>query len=261
MERPASHIDVGDGPLVAAAIHSGHEVRSEVARLLALSDLDRLREEDPFTSLWTLVAPTRIVGRRSRFEVDFNRPREKAVYISPLDAWGLSVWKETPSSDFVNRSLVEYDDFYAAVEKLFRELIERHERILVYDLHSYNHRRQGPDAPAADVVDHPEVNVGTGTMSDRRRWAAVIDHFMFELSRVDFLGRQLDVRENVKFRGGNFAHWLHARFPDNVVVLSIEFKKFFMDEWTGEPDERQVEAIRKALAATIPGMLEELARL
>lgn len=261
MERQAWQIDVGDGPLVAAAIHDGHEVRPEVAQLLALSDLDRLREEDPFTALWTLVAPTRIIGCRSRFEVDFNRPREKAIYVSPLDAWGLSVWQDTPPDNLVERSLAEYDRFYAATETLFVQLIERHERIVVYDLHTYNHRRRGPDAPPADAVDHPEVNIGTGTMSDRRNWAAVIDRFIVELSGFDFLGRTLDVRENVKFRGGNFAHWLHATFPDNVGVLSIEFKKFFMDEWTGEPDDPQVEAIRNALAATVPGVCEELAKL
>jgi hypothetical protein len=38
----------------------------------------------------------------------------------------------------------------------------------------------------------------------------------------------------------------------------VEFKKFFMDEWSGEGDERQIRAIYDALHATIPGILEEL---
>jgi len=103
--------------------------------------------------------------------------------------------------------------------------------------------------------------VGTGTLSDRRRWASVIDRFIGDLSNVDFPGRKLDVRENIKFRGGHFARTLHAAFPEQVVVLSIEFKKFFMDEWTGEPDHRQIEAIGTALQATTSGVLKELARL
>ena len=261
MQHDAWDITVGDGPLVAAAIHDGHEARPEVAPLLALGDSDRLREEDPFTAQWTTVAPTRIIGLRSRFEVDLNRPREKAVYISPLDAWGLTVWKQTPPSGLIERSLAEYDRFYAAVRTLIERLLKRHQRLAIYDLHTYNHRRQGPQAPPADWIDHPEVNVGTGTLSDRRRWASVIDRFIGDLSTVDFLGRKLDVRENIKFRGGEFARTLHADFPEQVVVLSIEFKKFFMDEWTGEPDHRQIEAIGTALQATTGGMLEELARL
>jgi hypothetical protein len=31
-----------------------------------------------------------------------------------------------------------------------------------------------------------------------------------------------------------------------------------MDEWTGEADEEELRAIRKALQSTIPGILEEL---
>ena len=74
-------ITKGQGPVVAAAIHDGHRVREEVSKILALTDAERLREEDPFTAIWTEVAETRIIGLQSRFEVDLNRPREKAVYI------------------------------------------------------------------------------------------------------------------------------------------------------------------------------------
>jgi hypothetical protein len=37
-------------------------------------------------------------------------------------------------------------------------------------------------------------------------------------------------------------------------------KKFFMDEWTGEPDHAVINAIGKALKTTVPGVLEELAK-
>jgi hypothetical protein len=43
--------------------------------------------------------------------------------------------------------------------------------------------------------------------------------------------------------------------------LAIEVKKFFMDEWTGELDAAQHTAIGRALAETVPGVLEELRRL
>ncbi|MFC1601600.1 hypothetical protein ACFL34_04550 [Candidatus Sumerlaeota bacterium] len=46
----------GDGPIVAAAIHDGHTVREEVENLHALSEDQRLREEDPYTGVWTEVA-------------------------------------------------------------------------------------------------------------------------------------------------------------------------------------------------------------
>ncbi len=109
----------GAGPLVATAIHDGHEVRPEVERLMAISESERLREEDPFTADWTRVAPTRVVGTRSRFEVDLNRPRDKAVYRTPADAWGLEVWKDGIPEAAAERSIQEYDDFYRALEQLY----------------------------------------------------------------------------------------------------------------------------------------------
>lgn len=50
-------------------------------------------------------------------------------------------------------------------------------RFVVYDLHSYNHRRDGPDRPAGAPEDNPDVNLGTGSMA-RDRWAPVGDAFL-----------------------------------------------------------------------------------
>jgi N-formylglutamate deformylase len=174
----------------------------------------------------------------------------------------LQVWRVKPTAEIIERSLVEYDAFYTEVKRLLTGLAQQHGRFVVFDLHSYNHRREGPRSPIADPALNPEVNVGTGTM-DRERWAPIVDRFITELRAVDFLGRRLDVRENVKFFGGQFPRWIHENFPESGCAIAIEFKKFFMDEWTGQPDPagKQLEAIRQALAATVPGVLEALKKL
>ncbi len=254
---PIWQTSFGDYPLVAAAIHDGHDIRAELQPLLALSDEDRLREEDPHTGLWTSVAPTRIVGLRSRFEVDLNRPREKAVYQTPDDCWGLTVWKEPLAPEMVAQSLQAYDHFYAHLRFWLDQLVQRFGRVVVFDLHSYNHRRDGVGGAVADAQANPEVNVGTGTM-DRQRWAPVVDRFIHEMRSFNFLGRQLDVRENVRFRGGNFPRWIHEQFPDSVCAIAIEFKKFFMDEWTGHPEPDQLYGITEALRSAAEGVLEVL---
>ncbi|MHC4413812.1 MAG: N-formylglutamate amidohydrolase [Planctomycetota bacterium] len=260
MVEPIWKIERGDGPLVAAAIHAGRGLRGEVGRIMALGDAERLREEDPFTDEWTVVNGTRVIGLRSRFEVDLNRPREKAVYLRPEDAWGLRVWTENPPPALVERSLAAYDAFYARMRELLAALGQRHGRFVVFDLHSYNHRREGPDGPPADADGHPQVNVGTGSL-DRRRWGALVDRFVGDLRGFDFPGGGLDVRENVKFLGGNFPRWVHATFSDSGCALAIEFKKFFMNEWTGEPDLAILSAITEALRSTVSGVHQELAGL
>lgn len=249
----------GRSPIVAAAIHQGHATRQAVRAALALDDRGQLQEEDPFTAEWAQIAKTQIIGLRSRFEVDLNRPRNKAVYQRPEDAWGLNVWREPPSAAFVAESLSEYDAFYTAIESLFRELVGQHGKVVVYDLHTYNHRREGRDAVPADVAANPEVNIGTGTM-ERRYWAPVVDRLMSDLRNHDFNGRRLDVRENVKFQGGEFGRWIHATFPRQVCSIAIEVKKFFMDEWSGEADLDEVERIYHALQSTLPGVAAELER-
>ena len=254
------YLERGDGPLIAAAIHDGRAMRPELIGSIALSEADRLREEDPFTGTWTGVAPTRLIALHSRFEVDFNRPRESAVYLTPDDAWGLRVWRKKLSADCVERSLAIHDAFYDEVRGLLRRMVQRYQRVVVLDLHTYNHRRTGPDAAPAEARDNPEVNIGTGTM-DRARWAPIVDRFIVDLRNFDFLGKHLDVRENVKFRGGFFPAWIHKNFPDSVCVLAVEVKKSFMDEWTGEPDRIQLSAIKRALKSTVWGIHEELVKL
>jgi N-formylglutamate amidohydrolase len=182
------------------------------------------------------------------------------VYIEPEDAWGLQVWKARPPDEVIERSLAQYDAFYRQVRLLLEGLVERFGRVALFDLHTYNFRRSGADAPAADRQQNPDVNLGTGTM-DRPRWAPLVDRFVAELSDFDFLGRRLDVRENVRFRGGYFSRWIHQMFPHSVCSLAVEVKKFFMNEWTGAIDSQQHQAVGQALGSAAVGVLEELRRL
>ncbi|MPZ72367.1 MAG: N-formylglutamate amidohydrolase [Nitriliruptorales bacterium] len=248
----------GDSPLIATALHAGHDLTPAFAAVISLSDAERLREEDPYTDAWTDIAPTRIVVRRSRFELDLNRPRSEAVYQTPEQAWGLKLWRSDLTDALVESSQRRHDEFYAMLERVLRAAEDRFGRFVVYDLHSYNHRRGGPDTPAEDPEANPEINLGTGTL-DRDRWGHVADRFMADLRRLEVGGASLDVRENVRFKGGYMSRWIHDRFPTSGCALAIEVKKTFMDEHTGLLDVPRHAAMREALSATVPGILSELA--
>jgi N-formylglutamate amidohydrolase len=255
MHDPVFVLDEGEGPIVATAIHDGHATRPEVERLLAIDEATRLREEDPFTGRLAGVAPTTLIALRSRFELDLNRPRAAAVYRTPVEAFGLDVWRDPPTPDVLRWALEGYDAFYEALERVLRERERRYGRFVVLDIHSYNHRRDGAGGIAADAAENPEVNVGTGTL-DHERWGPLLERFCADLQRGGPGG--LDVRENVKFRGGAMSGWIHRTFPETGCALALEFKKTFMDEWTGEVDEARLAALRDALASTLPGLDESL---
>ena len=77
----------------------------------------------------------------------------------------------------------------------------------------------------------------------------------------DFFGRKLDVTTNGKFPGGNFARWIHNTFPDSACCIAIEFKKIFMDEWSGELYEDKQNKLIEMMAETTDLIQQELSRL
>src|SRR5215213_7312347 len=92
-------------PVLAVALHAGHDLCPEVGSSIRLDEGARLREEDPFTDQIAAAAASRVVVFRSRFEVDLNRRREDAVYRAPEACWGLDVWRDGPPPALVDRSL------------------------------------------------------------------------------------------------------------------------------------------------------------
>ncbi len=252
-------VDFGNSPVIGTAIHDGHFIRMDIADLMALSPEKRLREEDPFTGEMVAGLTNRIVVHHSRFEVDLNRATDKAIYLKPEQSWGLEVWNQTPPEEASRQSLDFHADYYAMLETVLSTLERRHGAFVVLDVHSYNHRRQGADAPATAQAEAPDINIGTFSM-DRSRWGDVVSAVGHHFASATIGGRRLDVRENVAFQGkGEQTRFIHERFAENGCAIAIEFKKFFMDEWTGKPDERVVADIREAIA-TLQPVLEECLR-
>lgn len=253
------HIDIQHGPFVVTAIHDGHAVRENLQGRYNLSDQERFREEDPFTGEMARKFGNYIIGTRSRFEVDLNRGPKSAVYRKPEDAWGLKVWKEPITDAEVEESIRLYNHFYENVETQLSRIIDVYGFVLVYDLHSYNHRREGPEKPAARQEDNPDIDVlTTGIHLDK--WRPVLDRFKQALQDYPYPDGPLDVREEVRFEGrlSHFMQWILNRFQEKAFVPSIEFKKIFMDEWTGELYQDKLNHLSKALLQTVDPVMEEI---
>ena len=235
----------GPGPVIATAIHDGHDLRPAVAEMIKLADADRLREEDPFTAQAVTGVPTHIAVHRSRFEFDLNRPAKTAVYRTPEQSWGLRVWRSEPDQALVADSLAIHSAYYRMLGNLLNDMAEKDGRFVLIDVHSYNYRRDGPDAAAVPQDEAPDINIGTFSMP-RAEWAFLLDPLMEEMRSFDFNGRRLDVRENVAFQGrGEQTRFVHDRYPGKGCAIALEIKKFFMDEWTGEPDPAELKAMQE----------------
>lgn len=245
-------IKLGQSPVVGTAIHSGANLGRACRPLISLADADRRREEDPFTERFIADFPTQIIVHRSRFQVDLNRAREAAVYLAPEQSWGLRVWRELPPDDIISEALAFHDAYYGELKRVLREIEKRYGRFVLVDVHSYNHRRDGPEAVPTSQEEAPDINIGTFSM-DRERWAPVVDAFIEKLRSRSLNGRPIDVRENVSFQGkGEQTRFVHTNFPNTGCAIAVEFKKVFMDEWSGEPDQATIDQLRAMLASTVP---------
>ena len=66
------------------------------------------------------------------------------------------------------------------------------------------------------------------------------------------------MRENVAFQGkGEQTRFVHETFPETGCAIAIEFKKIFMDEWTGVPDREALAALRAVVRSVLP-LLEDI---
>ncbi len=248
----------GASPIVGTAIHNGHHIRSNLTDFIGLNASERLREEDPFTEFFIRDLPNRIVFHRSRFEIDINRARDGAIYLAPEQAWGLKVWTQPLPDDAVAASLGIHDAYYAMLETYLRSIEQQYGAFVLLDIHSYNHRRDGAEGAETPFEKAPQINIGTSSM-DRQRWAPVLDPFITQLRRFEFRGQPMDVRENVAFQGkGEQTRFVHEKFPQTGCAIAIEFKKFFMEEWTGEPDVETLKAMREMIRQSLPVLLEAL---
>ncbi len=250
-------VERGRSPIVATAIHDGHALRPDIAGQYALTSDSRLREEDPFTAFLISDMTNQVVFHRSRFEVDLNRARDAAVYLRPDQAWGLEVWKTPLRPEQLDASLRVHDDYYRMLATMLAGIQQDHGQFVLLDMHSYNHRRGGHDQRPTDQKDAPDINIGTSSMK-RELWGDVIDALVTHFSRFTLNGRALDVRENIAFQGrGEQTRFVHQEFPETGCAIAIEFKKIFMDEWTGEPDRAALVQLRSIVASAEP-LLERL---
>ena len=54
--------------------------------------------------------------------------------------------------------------------------------------------------------------------------------------------------------------FVHDRYPGQGCAIALEFKKFFMDEWTGKPDPAELKAMHDFVAHSARVAVELLKR-
>lgn len=237
------------GPVVATAVHAGHDIRDELLPYLAVDHGAQRREEDPMTDHLANVGDHVFCCYNSRFEVDLNRPEERAFATSPEETWGLRVWRESPPQSVIERSLDQHRKFYQMMARWLEELILAHGNVLVLDVHSYNHRREGAGSAPAPEAGNPDIDLGATTL-DHAKFGNVLERFQSELQLNPIEHRHLDVRTNVRYPDGGFwPEWVFDQYGENICTITLEYKKIYMDEWSGDVHLSLLDALYNGLEA------------
>jgi uncharacterized protein (TIGR02421 family) len=225
-------------PYVCAAIHNGHQLRSELESQCMLSEQERYFEEDPFTGDFIKSLPITLIGSDSRFEYDLNRTEKECIY---EEAWGKKVWN-TPLSDGDKEiSLQKHRDFYRITDALIAKLEKDFGSVIVYDIHSYNYQRHEKSFT---------FNIGIENI-DKKRFNKIISYWKTQLQAIKIRKVNATVSVNHLFYGrGYFLRHITERF-NNTLVLATEVKKVFMDELTGQAFPVVIQNISKGLKNAI----------
>ncbi len=246
-------------PVLAIAMHAGHRVRPELLERMVASGAQRRTEEDRGTERLLEALPVAIWTETSRFEVDINRPRERAAYTTPETCWGIQLYKELPTEAQLEDSRRRHDEAWATIDRLVDSAVERFGYCVLLDFHSYCYRREDPTARWWERPDKPVFNLGT--QGAHPRFAPLNRALLDALRPLRWRGRSVTVGENLVFGGGAVHHRQQARHPGRVVVPSLELVKVYMDELTGEMYEPDFSVLVTRLSAAWVGVLDRLPTL
>lgn len=227
-------------PILCAAIHNGHTLRSELTKNFLLTDKERLYEEDPFTQDLVSSFPIVLAGNDSRFEYDLNRAKTLSTYFKT--AWDKTVWKRPLTSTQRSKSHAKHQAFYDVLEALIAVVEEDFKSAIIYDIHSYNYKRIAKETPT--------FNVGTSQI-DNERWGNVVNHFVRQLNKIELpnIDTRAAIDEVFHGRGYLITH-INSHF-DNALVIPVEVKKVFMDEVSGQQYPLVLEELKSGIKQAI----------
>lgn len=237
--EPASYLGV--------ALHSGSRVRPELDEAMKVGQKDRFREEDPYTDLFIRDFPLRVLARDSRFEYDLNWEIGKCIYPVGEQKWGLKVWNRPLTSDEIATTHHKYREFHALIDLIVGYMLRQEGTPILFDIHSFCYQREKRTNWWED--NKPEINLGTRSIN-RKYFSSLIDIFLDHASEIRLDGHILSVGENTLFPGGYITQKFAGSHNRKLLVLAIEYKKIFMNEWTGVLYPEKLKTLKKNLFLT-----------
>jgi len=198
--------------ILLLTIHSGTCMRNDIEKKQSITKEQRYLEEDLDThkiygklvlekgGIW-------VDNKASRFECDYNRHPENAIYTNRSERWNKDLWKYELTQHQKKWLMKGYNEFYFTLARL----IDAYRFNIIFDGHSMR-----------DGKSRPDISFGTKYIPQ------------FYLPNVKSMQRKLinlgynSVSLNNPYKGGYILKWLNKKFPD-IFICSMEInKKLYM---------------------------------
>ena len=249
----------GASPVVGTAIHDGHALPPGFAAGMAIARRGAAcARRIPTRSSSSATCPT-ASSCISRASPSISTGiATAAIYLKPEQSWGVQVFSQPPSADLVRQAMRIHDRLLRDLRTFLRQLEEQFGRFV---------------RPRRPQLQPPPRRTGRPAGQRRSDAAGQHRHLLDGPAALGACGRSVH-RAAARVRVPRPSRWTCARtspsrgaasrpasfttsFPRTGCAIAVEFKKFFMDEWTGEADPEALDAIRAMIRSTLP-LLEEI---
>ena len=144
-----------------------------------------------------------------------------------------NVWRAELPDQVAADSQALYDAFYAEAKVELEKVRASFGNFAVYDLHSYNHRRDGANGAPANADENPEVNIGTANRWATRSFARSSNDLSPSCAPSISVGASWMCAKTSSLAAANFLNSCIASFPIRRAVWPSNGKSF---GWTNGAD-------------------------
>lgn len=189
-------------------LHSGTWIPEPIEKKLSVSRKKRKCEEDAasdriYRKLVLENAGIWIDNKQSRFVIDFNRSRKRAIYADNSEEWLDVVWKKELTKEDEEAIHSSYRECYFTLTKL----LDSYTFNIIFDGHTMN-----------DRPGRPDISIGTKYIPSF--YMPIVRELRQRLSGMGYEKVSL----NKPYKGGNILRWMRVKFP-NIFIFSMEINK------------------------------------
>lgn len=203
-------------PLVCTSLHSGQQLRAELAKSISLDFATRHQDSSLYCDELISSFPITLIAHDSHFEYDLSQVKSRVG--SQPERFENKVWPKAWSAKQRTLSQQKHDAFYNVLKTLVARLEKQFQHSLVFALQSQSNQAQ----QSTFTIDTDQI--------DAARWGKVNQHFERQLNKISLPNLAITTDSATQPGSVNYlCTHIYAHF-DNTLALPLTVKKVFLNE-------------------------------